>query len=145
MYCKQRSLYGNFQIISNINPRHPYQPSGLRPSGWYGCLGLIWGMMWKLPYHNIFIIHFSFWQVYLCDIVCGVKGKTAESSECSDLGFLPWQKSRITHVTGWYVFFCPGKKSSITHMTHYHTFCTAQEWYCLKAMLVSHLQNEHIF
>ena len=25
--------YGNFHIKPHINPRHPYQPEGLRPSG----------------------------------------------------------------------------------------------------------------
>ena len=100
---------------THINPRakHPRANMGL---------GLIWGMIWKLPYHNLFIIHFSFWQVCLFDIVCGVKGKTAECSECGDMGFLPVQKSRITHLT---------QKSSITHMIHYHTFCAPQEWYVL--------------
>ena len=37
-----------------ISTFDPYQPSGLRPSGWYGCFGLIWGMIWKLPYNNLY-------------------------------------------------------------------------------------------
>ena len=49
-------------------------------SGWYG----VW-------YENCHIITYlsyivSFWQVRLFDIVCGVKGKTAECSECVDMG-----------------------------------------------------------
>ena len=59
-------------------------------------------MIWKLPYHNLFIIHFSFWQVWLFDIVCSVKCKTAECFECGNMGFLLVQKSRITYVTWWY-------------------------------------------
>ena len=45
-----RLWYGNFHIIPHINPRHPYQPSG-----WYGCLGLIWCMIWKLPCNNLYL------------------------------------------------------------------------------------------
>ena len=73
--------------------------------------GLIWGMIWKLAYHNLFIIHFSFWQVCLFDIVCGVKGKTTECSECGDMGFLPRQKKPYHHMTWWYGFFAQAKKS----------------------------------
>ena len=67
-----RLWYGNFQVIPHINSRHPYQPEDwiiwqfsnhthinprhLRPSGWYGCLGLIWGMIWKLPYNNVYTL-----------------------------------------------------------------------------------------
>ena len=29
------------------------------------------GPIWKLPYHNLFIIHFSFWQVCLLVLVVG--------------------------------------------------------------------------
>ena len=50
-----RLLYNNFHIIPHINPRHPYQPEGPRASGWYGCLGLIWGMIWKLLYNNLYL------------------------------------------------------------------------------------------
>ena len=38
------------------------------------CWGLMWGMIWKLPYQNLFIIYFSFWQVNLVDIVSSVAG-----------------------------------------------------------------------
>ena len=41
-------------------------------------------------------------------------------------------------------FFLPGQKSRITHVTHYHIFCAPQSDMCLKAMLVSHMQNEHL-
>ena len=49
-----RLWYGNFYTIPHINPRHPYQLEGLWPSGWYGGLGLTWGMIWKLSYNNLF-------------------------------------------------------------------------------------------
>ena len=51
-----RLWYGNFHIISHINPRHLYQPEDLWSSGWYRCLGLIWGMIWKLTYNNLIIM-----------------------------------------------------------------------------------------
>ena len=44
-----RLWYGNFQIIPHIS-LDPY-----RPSGWYGCLGLICDMIWKL--HRIISIY----------------------------------------------------------------------------------------
>ena len=53
----------------------------------------------------------------LFDNVCGVKAKTAEGSECGDIGFWPGQKSHITHVT------------------NYHTFCAPQE----RCVLESHV------
>ena len=36
----KRMLNRDFHIIPHSNLRHPYQPEGLRPSGWYGFLGL---------------------------------------------------------------------------------------------------------
>ena len=71
-----------------MNLKHLYQQEGLRPSGWYGSRsdmgydmkmrsdmgrGLIWGMVWKLPYYNLFIIHFLSDKFAYFDIVCGVK------------------------------------------------------------------------
>ena len=44
-----RLRYGNFHIIPYINPRH----ISLRAEDWYGCLKLIWGMIWNLPYNTI--------------------------------------------------------------------------------------------
>ena len=111
------------------------------------CRGLISGMIWKLPYHNLFIIHFSFWQICLSNIVCGVKSKTVECSQCGDMGFLPGQKIRITHVTWWYGFF-GGQKRRITHVTHHHTFCAPQEWYVLEShvRITSHpITQENIY
>ena len=71
-----------------------YQPetpiSDWRLSVWYGCLRLIWGMIWKLPYHNLCIIHFSFWQVCLFDMQ---------------------HKSPITHVTNYHTFFARHKSN----------------------------------
>ena len=89
--------------------------------------------MWydmKIAKHNLFIIHFCFGQVYLFDIVCGVKGKTAECSECGDMGFLPAQKKPYHPCD---MCFLPTQKSRITHVTHYHTFCTPQEWHMLES------------
>ena len=39
---------------------------------------------------------------------------------------------------------CLGKKIRITHVIHYHTFCAHKSDMCLKAMLVSHMQNDHV-
>ena len=99
-------------------------------------------MIWKLPYHNLFIIYFSVWQVCLFDIVYGFKGKTAECPEWDGtyvfffffffFFFFARANSCITHVTWWYAFL-PGQKSSITHVTNYHTFCAPQEWYVLES------------
>ena len=50
-----RLWHGNFHIIPHINPRHLYQPKGRGSEGWYGCLGLIWGMIWKSPYNNVYV------------------------------------------------------------------------------------------
>ena len=36
-----------------ISPETPISARG--PSGWYGCLNLIWGMIWKLPYYNLYV------------------------------------------------------------------------------------------
>ena len=44
-----------------ISPRLPYQPEGRRPEGWYGSRGLIRKSIWKLPYHDLFIIYF-YWK-----------------------------------------------------------------------------------
>ena len=52
----------NFHITPHINQKHPFQPSGLRPSGEYGCLKLIWGVIWKLSNNNLlfnFCIHIN--------------------------------------------------------------------------------------
>ena len=52
-HINPRHLYQshiNYHTIPHINPRHPYQPSG-----WYGCLGLIWCTIWKLPYNNLYL------------------------------------------------------------------------------------------
>ena len=125
------------------------------------CQGLIWGMIWKLPYHNLFIIHFFFfffffWQVCLFDVVCWVKDKTSECCECDDMGFYarakkPYQPHDL--VICFVVVFSPGKKavsptwpgdmfcccflsrqkSRIIHVTHYHTFCAPQGWYELES------------
>ena len=35
--------------------------TAIRPSGWYGCFGLIWGMIWKLPHNNLYLFHATFW------------------------------------------------------------------------------------
>ena len=37
-------------ISTPISTLDPYQPGGL-----YGCLGLILGMIWKLPYNNLYL------------------------------------------------------------------------------------------
>ena len=49
-------------MIWQFSYHTPYQPETpisvrgpLRPSDWYGCLGLIWGMIWKLPYNNFYL------------------------------------------------------------------------------------------
>ena len=97
----------------------------------------------KLPYHNLFIIHFSFWQVCLFDIVCEVKGKTAECSECGDMGFLSWQKSRITHVTWWYELFARAKKPYHPRDPLSHLLRPTSDM-CLKAILVSHTKWTYI-
>ena len=94
--------------------------------------GLIWGMVWKLPYHKLFIIHFSLWQVCLLDIVCGVKGKTAECSECGGDCFFARAKKPYPPPDLVIWDFCSGKKA-VTHVTHRHTFCAPQEWYVLES------------
>ena len=104
--------------------------------------GLIWGMIWKLPYHNLFIIHFSFWQVCLFDIVCEVKRKTVECSEWGDMGFLPVQKSS-SPMWPCGMCFCAGKKALSPIWPIITPFAPHKRDMCLKAMVVSHMQNEH--
>ena len=69
--------------------------------------GLLWGMVWKLPCHNLFITQFSFWQVCLFNIICGQR-----------------QDRRVLRM--WWYGFLPGQKGRITHVTHYHTFCLSR-------------------
>ena len=114
-------------------------------SGWY--------RVWYENCHIIIYLSyiFSFWQVCLFDIVCGVKGKTTDCSECGDMGFYLPEQKKLYHPPDLVIwFFCLGKnavspmwsgdmgflplqKSCITHMTHFHTFCTPQEWYVLES------------
>ena len=49
-------------------------------------------------HRNVILIRISV-RICLFDIICGVRGKTTEGSECCDKGFLPKQKSHITYVT----------------------------------------------
>ena len=57
------------------------------------------------------------------------------------------QKQKLSPTWFGDMDFLPGqKKSRITHVTHFHTFCAPQKSdMCLKAMLVSTMQNEHNF
>ena len=44
-------------MIWQFSYHTPYQPeTPISVSGWYGCLGLIWGMIWKLPYNNLYLL-----------------------------------------------------------------------------------------
>ena len=141
------SKHLNILYIWQLSYHTPCQSEG---HGAYMVQGLIWGMIWKLPYHNLFLIHFSFWQICLFDTICGVKGKTAECSECGDMGFLPEEYI-------YYFFFCPGKKAisptwpgdmfffcffffffclckkPYHPRDNYHTFSVPQEWYVLES------------
>ena len=60
-----RLLYDIFCIIPYINPRLPYQPEGLRADMGRG---MIWGMIWKMSYHNLFIIYFLLLPFHLMTI-----------------------------------------------------------------------------
>ena len=106
--------------------------------------GLILSMVWKLPYHNLFIIHFSFWQVYLFDIIC---------SQRQDLrvlwmwwyGFLA-QAKKPYHPCDLAIWvFCLCKNAVSPTWPIITPFALHKSDMCLKAMLVSHMQNEHIF
>ena len=105
-----RGYYMAIFISYPMSTQDPISARGLKARG------LIWVKGWYgVWYENCHIIiylsyMFSFWQVCLFGIVCGVKGKTAECSECDDMGFLHRQKSRITHMTWWYGFFALAKK-----------------------------------
>ena len=88
-------------IIPHINPRHPYQPSG-----WYGCLELICGMIWKLPCHNLFIIHF----LPICYRTRSPRQDRLVLWMWWYGCFLPEQKGCITHVTWWNGVFSRAKK-----------------------------------
>ena len=106
--------------------------------------------IWWLLYGNFHIViylsymFFSFWQVCLFDVVRGVKGKTAECSECGDMGFLPGQKSRITHVTWWYGFICSGKKAVSPTWPIITPFALHKSDMCLKAIKY-HICKTNIF
>ena len=107
--------------------------------GWYG-----------VGYENCHIIIylsyiFSFWEVCLIDIVCGVKGKTAECSECGDMFFFARAKKPY-HPRDLEIWvFCPCKKAVSPTWPIFTPFALHNSDMCLKAMLVSHMQNEHIF
>ena len=73
-----RLLYGNFQIIPHIIPRHPYQPEAdMGVSGWYG--------VWYENCHIIIYLSYIFLSDKFAYIICGVKSKTAECSKCGDI------------------------------------------------------------
>ena len=131
----------NYYIAIFIS--YPISTQG--PSGWYGSRVDLGTMIWKLPYHNLFIIHFSFWQVCLFDIVCGVRGNTAECSECGDMGFLPKQKKPYHPYDLVIWVFLQSKKALSSMLPIITPFALHKSDMCLKAMLVSHMQNEHIF
>ena len=48
-----------FFVSYPISTLDPFQPSGLRPSGRYGSNGLIWGMIRKMSYKNLYIFNTS--------------------------------------------------------------------------------------
>ena len=64
---------------------------------------------------------------------------------CGDMGFLPWQKSCITHVTWWYGFSARAKKAVSPTQLIITPFALHKSDMCLKATLVSHMQNNHMF
>ena len=83
--------------------------------------GLIWGMVWKLPYHDLFIKHFSFWQVCLLDIVCGVKARTPNVLILFFVFFCPGKTGVSPMLPSETVFFARTKKPYHPR-DHYHTF-----------------------
>ena len=143
-------LYSNGYVIRDyymaifISYPISIQDTHIRPLG-YVCLRLIWGMIWKLSYHNLFIIHFSFWQVYLFDILSRVKGKTAECSKCGDMGFLSQQKKPYhpCDLVIWVVW--PGKKAVSPTWPIITPFALHKSAMFLKVMFVSDMQKGHIF
>jgi hypothetical protein len=59
------SLHVSFHIIPFISPRSCLIPWAYRLSGWCHALGLIKGMIWKMPCNNIQLLHFI-----ECDMMC---------------------------------------------------------------------------
>ena len=90
--------------------------------------GLIWVMIWKLPYHNLFIIHFSFWQDRMRS-----QRQDRRVLRMWWYGFFTRAKKAVSPTLPGDMGFLPGQKSRITHVTHYHTFCAPQQWYVLES------------
>ena len=79
-------------------------------------------------------------------MVCGVEGKTAECSECGDSGFCPTGSYNIYISCDLVIrVFCLGKKAVSPTWPISTPFALHKNDMCLKAMLVSDIQNEHIF
>ena len=95
-------------------------------------LWLIWGVAWQLSYHNLCIIHFSLRQVCLFDIVCGVKGKTTECSECGDMFFFCLRKKPYHPRDLVLRVFCRGKKPYHPRDPLSRLLCS-KEWYVIES------------
>ena len=141
---------------THISPRARW-PTGPRAdmsvSGWYG--------VWYENCHIIIYLSYIFLSDKFAYMISCAESKARPPSAPNVVisvfffsATKPYHPSNLFFFFFFFFFFfgggeegggLPGQKSRITHVTHYHTFCAPQCDMCLKAMLVSHMQNEDIF
>ena len=108
---------------------------------------LIWYMMWKLPYHNLFIIHFFLLTFAYLISYTESKARLPSAPSVVIWRFCPCKKKQY-HPLDLVIccfFFYPGKKAVSPTWPIIRPFALHKRDMCLKAMLVSHVQIEHTF
>ena len=137
-------------IIWQFSYHTPYQPKTPISARGSKARGLIWVEGWYGVWHENchIIIYLSY--VFLSDKFASLISYAESKARPPNVpnvvlwAFCPDKKSRITHVTWWYCFFLSRKAVSPTWPI-ITPFALHKSDMCLKAVLVSHMQNEHIF